>query len=357
MRSPSLSRVILALAFVAAALLGTGCSYEWLFPNTEMTTVHPETDATRLIQEVYVPITWIMIVIFVVVEALLLYTILRFRKRRGDDSIPEQIHGNTAMEIGWTLIPVVIVVLLAFPTLRNLWALAEPPEGSDPMVIKVTGKQWWWEFEYPEEIGVVTANELHLPVGKTVRLELTSDNVIHSFWVPRLSGKRDLVPGRTQSIWFTPEKAGMYYGQCAELCGASHALMKFRVIVDEPGDFAQWAANERSAVAGSMTDPGPAAMLAGGCVACHKIDFPGSPFQQRLGPILTHIGSRTTIAAGILDNTPENMAHWIKYSPEVKPGSTMPCHRMPTEDDPAEGCVPVSDENLQTIVAYLQSLK
>ena len=160
MRSPSLSRVILALAFVAAALLGTGCSYEWLFPNTEMTTVHPETDATRLIQEVYVPITWIMIVIFVVVEALLLYTILRFRKRRGDDSIPEQIHGNTAMEIGWTLIPVVIVVLLAFPTLRNLWALAEPPEGSDPMVIKVTGKQWWWEFEYPEEIGVVTAKEL-----------------------------------------------------------------------------------------------------------------------------------------------------------------------------------------------------
>ena len=357
MTSRSFLRLAAGLALAVAALAATGCSYEWLFPETRLTTVHPETDATRLILDVYRPVTWIMVVIFVVVESLLIYAVLRFRRRPGDDSLPEQVHGNTAMEIGWTLIPVVIVVMLTFPTLRNLWALATPPEGDDVLVVKVVGKQWWWEFHYPEAMGVITANELHVPVDTPVRLDLTSDNVIHSFWVPRLSGKRDLVPGRTQSIWFTPERVGEYYGQCAELCGASHGLMKFRVYVDEPGTFAAWVANERSAIAGSLSDPGPAAMLASGCVACHKVDFPGSPFMQRLGPILTHVGARTTIAGGILDNTPENMTRWIKYAPTVKPGSTMPCHRAPTPEDPAEGCIPVSEETIQTIVAYLDGLK
>lgn len=345
--------LFVSLALVAA--FAAGCSSEWLFPQTPQTTVHPDTDAGRIIQDVYAPITWIMVVIFVAVEGVLLYTVLRFRRRPGDareaEENPEQIHGNTALEIGWTLIPVVIVVALAFPTLQALWALADTPSGEDPYVVKVTGKQWWWEFEYPDYPGertLVTANELHLPAGELVRLDLTSDNVIHSFWVPKLSGKRDLVPGRVQSIWFTtPEEPGVYDGQCAELCGASHALMRFKVFVDAPEDFERWAKRQAGpAVAeASVQDPGPAAMLAGGCVSCHKIDFPGSPFQQRQGPTLTHVGSRETIAGAVLENNPENMERWIRHAPEVKPGSTMPSHDW------------MSDEQIQAIVAYLQELE
>lgn len=341
-------RVFVGLVALGLAALALGCAPESLFPPTPQSTVYPETDATRLILDVYRPVTWIMVVIFVVVMGLLLYAVVRFRERPGQDGHPRQIHGNTALEIGWTIIPVVIVIAIAFPTLRNLWALAAPPDGSDPLVVKVIGKQWWWEFVYPEELGVVTANELRLPADQLVVLELTSDNVIHSFWVPRLSGKRDLVPGRSQNIWFTtPNESGEYWGQCAELCGASHALMRFRVFVDEPEDFAAWAAREAGpvVVATSMEDEGPAAMLAGGCIACHRIDFPGSFFQSRLGPDLTHVGSRATIAAGVLENTPENMARWIRYPEELKPGVLMPNHDW------------LTDEQIEAIVAYLRRLE
>ena len=245
----------------------------------------------------------------------------------------------------------VIVVALAFPTLQGLWRLAETPEGEDPYVVKVTGKQWWWEFEYPDyqgERNLVTANELHLPADTLVRLDLTSDNVIHSFWVPKLSGKRDLVPGRVQSIWFTtPEEPEVYDGQCAELCGASHALMRFTVHIDSEREFDRWAERQAgpAVVDSSLQDPGPAAMLAGGCVSCHKIDFPGSPFQQRQGPTLTHIASRDTIAGAIMENNPENMERWIRHAPEVKPGSTMPSHDW------------MSDEQIDAIVSYLSKLE
>jgi cytochrome c oxidase subunit II len=346
---PRLIRRVL-VGFVVLALLAPalGCAPESLFPPTPQSTVYPETDATELILDVYRPVTWIMVVIFVVVQLLLIYAALRFRQRPGEDGHPRQVHGNSALEIGWTLVPVVIVIAIIFPTLRSLWALAEPPNPSDPLVVKVIGKQWWWEFVYPEEMGVTTANELRLPTDRLVVLELTSDNVIHSFWVPRLSGKRDLVPGRSQNIWFTtPSTAGEYWGQCAELCGASHALMRFRVFVDEREDFATWAEREAGpvVVATSMEDEGPAAMLAGGCNACHKIEFPGSFFQSRLGPVLTHVGSRSTIAAGILENTPENMARWIRHPEEIKPGSLMPNPDW------------LSDEQIDSIVAYLQRLE
>jgi len=346
---PVLRRVLAGLAALGLVLVALGCAPESLFPPTHQSTVYPETDAARLILDVYRPITWIMVVIFVVVEGLLLYAAIRYRRKPGQQGNPRQIHGNTALEIGWTIIPVVIVIAIAFPTLRNLWALAIPEDpNGEALHIKVVGKQWWWEFEYPEELGVVTANELHLPADRLVVLELTSDNIIHSFWVPRLSGKRDLVPGRSQAIWFTtPSEPAMYYGQCAELCGPSHALMRFRVFVDGPEEFAAWAAKEAgpTVVPSTMESDGPAAMIAGGCVACHKIDFEGSFFQSRLGPILTHVGSRSTIAGGILDNTPDNMAEWIRFPERLKPGALMPNNDW------------LTDEQVDTIVAYLQSLE
>lgn len=325
-------------------ILLSGCA--WLFPQTPMSTVHPATDAARIIMDVYRPVTWIMVGIFAVVETLLLYTVLRFRAKPGQVGNPKQVHGNTALEIGWTLIPVVLVILIAYPTLRDLWKLADVPQMKDAVRIKVVGKQWWWEFHYPN--GMVTANELHVPAGREVILELTSDNVIHSFWVPRLSGKRDLVPGRTQDIWFTaPKTPREYRGQCAELCGASHALMRFRVFVDSPADYAAWLKKESgpTVIPSKLTDPGPSAMLAGGCVACHTVKFPGSPFMQHVGPPLTHVGGRTTIAAGILKNTPANMKRWIHDAPSVKPGSHMPSMKY------------LTNQQLDTIVAYLQSLK
>jgi cytochrome c oxidase subunit 2 len=318
------------------SFLVLGCA--WLFPETPMTTVHPESDSTDMIQHVYKIVTYWVVAIFIVVEVVLLYAVIRFRQKPGEEGIPEQVHGNTPIEVGWTLLPVVIVVFLAFPTLRTTCALQQPA-APGALKVHVMGKQWWWAIEYPD-LGVVTANEIHIHVGQMADVQLTSDNVIHSFWVPRLSGKRDLVPGRGQHIWFTPKEVGWYEGQCAELCGASHALMAVRVKVDSPEEFQAWVDNQKKIV--SMADPGMQTFMRAGCIACHAIN--GTPFQQKLGPNLTHVGSRTMIAGETLQNTPENLAKWIKDPSGVKPGALMPN-------------LNVTDEQLKTLVAYLQSLK
>jgi cytochrome c oxidase subunit 2 len=323
---------------VALGVLGCG----WVIGDTPQSTVHPASEAARQVQGVYKTMTVWILAIFVVVEGLLVWMVLRYRRKPGQEGVPEQIHGNTPLEIGWTLVPLVIVIALAFPTLRTTCALARPA-APDALSIKVTGKQWWWEVEYPEQ-GIVTANEIHVPLGRMVNLDLSSDNVIHSFWVPRLSGKRDLVPGRGQTIWFTPEQPGWYEGQCAELCGASHSNMRFRVKVDTAEEFAAWVARQKQPAGTSMTDPGFQAFLGAGCIACHRIEFPGSPAIQRIGPNLTHVGSRTTIAAALLENNRENLAVWIREPERVKPGSLMPNLNL-------------SDEQTATLVGYLQNLQ
>jgi len=339
-----------SLAAWLAPLLLAGCA--WVIGDTEMSTVHPTTEQGRAIQGIYALTTWIVLGILVVVEAFLLYAVFRYRRRDGEKGVPRQIHGNTPLEVGWTLIPLVFIVIVMVPTLQITCALQQPAPGPNPLEVKVTGKRWWFEFEYPE-YGIVTASELHLPVGRMANLGLFSDNVIHSFWVPRLAGKRDLVPGRTQHIWFTPEEVGWYDGQCAELCGASHALMGFKVKVDTPDEFAAWVAHQQSPATVDMASPGMQAFQGNACFTCHSIQ--GTPFSfARIGPNLTHVGSRTLLAAATVENTPENMRRWIRNASELKPGHAS---KTVQEADLMWNFEHVPDPQLDALVAFLQGLE
>ncbi len=335
-----LSRHLLLLfpPLAALALMISGCD-----PNHVRTTINPVTEFGRIVQDVYVQIFWWTVAIFIVVEGVLIYAILKFRSKTESHEQPEQVHGHTRLEIAWTILPAIILIFIAVPTIRAIFAVAaEAPAGA--LQINVTGQQWFWHFEYPE-YGIRTANELHVPVGRPVDLHLASGDVIHSFWIPRIGGNRDLVPNRTNRITFTAEKPGHYFGQCAEFCGASHALMRFDLHADDPGTFEAWAENEKSPAV-APEDPkakeGATAFLTAGCIACHRID--GTAAQSRIGPDLTHVGNRKTIAAGILDNTPENMARWIRDPQSVKPGALM-------------AKLELTDEQIEALVAYLQSLK
>ena len=328
---------VLPLLAGFAALLGIGCGAA---AGPDWSTLHPVSDFARQTLDVYGIIFWWTLAIFVVVELLLLFALWRFRRRTGDPEVPEQVHGHTLLEVAWTLAPALILLFIAIPTVKTIFLQQSPPAPSEnALQIAVVGHQWWWEFIYTD-LGITTANELHVPMGRKVHLTLTSADVIHSFWVPRLGGKRDLNPGRENTIVFTADRAGVYDGQCAELCGISHANMRLRVFVDEPDAFTAWARAEREGAA-----PDSAAFrtfLVSGCAACHAID--GTPAQGRIGPNLTHVGRRTTLAGGILRNEPDAMADWLRDPDSVKPGALMPDLNL-------------SEERVSVLVEFLEGLK
>ena len=326
------------LRTLVAALLPliAGCG---AIETPEWRTLRPVSDFGHHILDVYSDLIWWTGGIFVVVELLLLYALLRFRSKRGDSEVPSQVHGFTALEIAWTLIPAAILFFIAIPTVRTIFQVQGAPPDTDPLEITVIGHQWWWEFQYPE-LGFVTANELHVPVGRTANLTLSSADVIHSFWVPQLGGKRDLNPGSENRLWFTPTETGVYHGQCAELCGTSHANMRMRVFVDDSASFDAWAASMREPVApdsaGAMT------FLISGCAACHSIA--GTPAQGKVGPNLTNFGHRTTIASSLVPNTPENLAGWLMTPDSVKPGALMPDLNL-------------DEQRVQELVRFLEGLQ
>ncbi len=305
-----------------------------------MTTVLPKSDLGQLIYDVFMTISGWAIVIFVVVETLLLVAVWRFRHRPGRGE-PRPVHGHLGLEVTWTLIPVVIVISIAVPTIAAVFRTQAPPP-ADALRIEVIGHQWWWELRYPD-LGVITANELHLPVGRPVSLSLKSADVIHSFWVPQLGGKRDLIPGRVNFLTFTVREPGEYPGQCAEFCGISHANMRLLVVAQSPGEFQAWVERLKapSAQAAGAAADGLQAFLAGGCVACHTIQGVSAGV---VGPDLTHFGSRKTLAAGLLPNTPDHLARWLASPPAVKPGALMPK-------------LPLTEAQISALVAYLGSLK
>jgi len=311
-------RFLLTAGVLLSAVAWAGCGGE--YPQSAL---HPRSDFADRLDVLFRQIFWWAMGVFVVVEAAILYTIFRWRDRPGRDR-PKEVHGHILMEVGWTLAPALILVAIAIPTIRTIFIVDRPTTDPNALVIEVTGHQWWWEFEYPE-MDIVTANEIHIPLGRTIDLRLRSADVMHSFWVPRLGGKRDLVPGRETQLWFTADSVGVYWGQCAEFCGTSHALMGMRVIVDTPEDFAAWAAvNAGDAV--QITDAqaraGRGVFGANACVSCHRVG--GTPAEGQFGPDLTHFGSRLTIGAGILDNNFENLVRWIDSTQHVKPGNLMP---------------------------------
>jgi cytochrome c oxidase subunit II len=288
---------------------------------------------------------WVMFSISaVVVIAVTVLILLGVRRRRRATDCDETPRWAMGMIVGGGVVfPILVLAVLWGLTLRDVAILDEPP--SEPTVqIEVVGKRWWWEVRYPDE-GVITANEIHVPVGETVDLLLRSGDIIHSFWVPELMPKTDMIPGRDNRMWLVADRAGVYRGQCAEFCGLQHAKMAFLVIAEPRADFDAWVA-EQSAEAASPTDPearaGLEAFLGAPCVGCHTVR--GTEASGTLGPDLTHVASRGTLAAATFPNTPQNLRSWIENSQRIKPGNLMPPIELPPEE-------------LRAIVAYLETLE
>jgi cytochrome c oxidase subunit 2 len=326
------------MAAIGLCVLVSGCSGE-----TPMTVFNPRSEYAIQGLDLFVLIIWMGVIIGVVVEAVLIWAAIRYR-RRANDPLPPQIHGNSIIEILWTTGPVIVVGYILFVTLPVIFESQAPaPQGS--MDVTVVGHQFWWEFQYPEQ-NVVTASDLHLPVGQTVNLILKSDDVIHSFWIPALGGKRDAFPSHTNYVWLTPNSTGTYPGQCYQLCGYSHGNMRERAVVQSPADFQAWVRQQQqpaaTPAAGTPEAEGAALFQQRGCAGCHTVT--GTPAAGKTGPNLTHFGGRTSVAGAIMDNTPQNVRIWLKDPPTVKPGSIMPNLNL-------------NDHELDVLVAYLESLK
>lgn len=433
--------------WASAALLGAlvlglaACG--GVYPNS---TFNPNTEYNAAIDALFSKLLFWGTVVFVGVEAALVYTIFRFRRRPGG-ATPKQVHGNTVLEITWTAIPAVILIFIAIPTVRTIFK-TQAKAAPDALQVEVIGHQWWWEFRYPQ-YGITTANELYLPNGRTASFQLKTVDVLHSFWIPQMGGKRDLISNKTNYLWFTPNKdlpSSAWNGYCAEFCGASHANMRFRVFNVTAEDFEKWAAHQKQAAvfpvamaapaaAGSAVAPVPSgagaapvllaslqqnaapvagdstakpaaaevpvwvfpreklesefkhiiptapittaisfdeATLAKGdaargkdiyskstCIGCHAIK--GNPMSAGVvGPNLTHVGTRYTIAGGLYPNDAKHLAYWIKSAPHMKPGSMMPTMGKGLTDPVRKNVVNLgglTDAEIADIVAYLQALK
>ena len=276
--------------------------------------------------------------IFVVVFSLLAYAVVKFRKKRmSDGREPAQVYGSSQLELAWTVIPVLIVVVLFLAAARVIASIQNAAHPSNALEVTVIGHQFWWEYRYPS-LKVVTANELHVPVSDPAHptptfLRLLSADTDHSFWVPRLAGKTDLIPNHPNSMWIDPHETGLYLGQCAQYCGTQHALMLLRVYVDSREDFDRWVKQQsQPAHISSRASPGER-IFETTCVSCHTIA--GTPAHGKFGPDLTHLMSRQTIASGAAKNSFGSLVAWI-YNPDVvKPGSKMPSMGLSTQQSAA----------------------
>jgi cytochrome c oxidase subunit 2 len=460
--TPRLRRLF-AVALPAVLVVAFAACSTAAYPNSVFTS---HTDFNRDVGYLFKILIWLGTIVFIFVEAILLYAIWRFRRKSEDDR-PEQVHGNTTLEILWTAIPALILAFIAVPTVQTIFR-TQAKAKADALQVEVIGHQWWWEFRYPQ-YKITTANELYLPIGRTVNFSLRSQDVLHSFSIPQLGGKRDLISNHTNFLWFTPDSIGesAMNGMCAEYCGASHANMRFRTLTVSPANFEAWAAHQQTPAAFGAVAPTPAATPAttpasaaaaggagsspanqaqiaanaagstgpgatvaapnapsaampghdmaamapasvqqagfiafphdklppyaipqtplppgmstfdlsltgdaergrdlmtkggGGCVGCHMIN--GNPVMMGvIGPNLTHIGSRTTIAGGIYPNDTKHLALWIKNARYMKPGVLMPTLGRFQHDPLMNMTVPASgltDAQIADIVAYLQALK
>jgi cytochrome c oxidase subunit 2 len=351
-------KLALVLGLLALAVLFSACI---LAPDAQQDSLKPAGPYAQTVKDLYVPVFWVAVVVFVVVEGLIVLFLIKYRHRKGRDRTPPQLHGNTRLEIGWTILPAVVLAVVMVPTVATIWDLArKPPDGA--LNVTVTGQQWWWKFQYTDadmqtdaEVPgpLTTANELVIPTGRVVYLTLESGvggigdaEVIHSFWVPQLAGKQDVVPNHTNHILMQADHPGTYYGQCAEFCGLSHGLMKVQVKALSPEDFATWAEGQKQDAA----KPTEALATSGfdfftsennTCIKCHTVQ--GTPALGIAGPDLTHFASRSCMVGCLLDNDAENIEKWLHDPPAVKPGSFMPNYEL-------------TDDQVDQLTAYLQTL-
>jgi cytochrome c oxidase subunit II len=292
----------------------------------------------------------VTLAIFLLVAGLLLYAVVRFRHRPSDsEREPAQVYGSNQIELSWTVIPILIVVMLFLSTTRVILETEAAPKPSGALDVTVIGHQFWWEFRYPK-LGVVAANELHVPISDPAKptptyLSMSSADVSHSFWVPRLAGKMDLIPNRLNTMWIDPQEPGLYLGQCAQYCGTQHAKMLLRVYAQSPEDFAAWVKQQQAPanqnpLTGAAAE-GQTVFMHSACINCHTIA--GTVATGRFGPDLTHLASRDTIASGPIQNTPENLRQWVSDPNSMKPGVLMPSMHL-------------NDHDLDVITAYLTTL-
>ncbi|MCE9555232.1 MAG: cytochrome c oxidase subunit II [Planctomycetes bacterium] len=314
--------------------------------NSVFDTVSPPADSIR---DLFYLVTAITGVILLLVGGMLIYCIIRFRQRKSDRGEPPQLYGSQPIELAWTVAPLLTVFVLLMVVIRTVADTRRPEikKDAEPVRVRVIGHRWWWEYQYPDYPGLTTANELHVPGSakdrpRPVHLELESADVVHSYWVPRLAGKTDLIPGHKNMMWFQTEQEGVYRGQCAEYCGTQHANMLIRVVVDSPDTFKTWAAHQ---AAPQQVDPQFAAglkvFMERTCVNCHAIR--GTEAKGTVGPDLTHLATRKTLAAGAIDNTPEKLAGWLRDPQTDKPGCDMPSLRL-------------TEKEIQDLVGFLGSL-
>jgi cytochrome c oxidase subunit 2 len=412
----------LAYAALTVALVALVAACGKNYPDSIF---HNRTDFNREVDFLFRILIWLGVAVFIFVEAVLVWALVKYRARPGQAE-PEHVHGNTTLEIAWTVIPAVILVVIAIPTVRTIFK-TQSAAVADALQVEVIGHQWWWEFRYPQ-YKVVTANELYLPVGRTVNFKLNSVDVIHSFWIPALAGKRDVMPGKhTNYLWFTPDSSGegIWNGVCVEYCGTSHANMRFKTFTVSQTDFEGWAAHQAEPAIGTTpvvpaaappaaqtpnrpvaqvpATPPPAAPQAPGfiaipadkmpayampttplpnipfddnlkgdpangvklltgagtCFACHQIAGVPNMNMGLVGPNLTHLATRTTIASGLYPNDTRHLARWIKNARAMKPGVLMTTLGAGQFDPMLKRTLTsgLSDQQIADIVAYLQTLK
>ena len=415
--------------------LSTGC--KWANLSGPQSTIVTEGPVAKAQLDVFMVTVYVTTFIFIVVGSVLAYAQIRFRAKSSADEKtppPPQGHGNPFIELGLIVASISLLVIIAIPTLKNIWYTHDVPEAEKGSAMDVTahGYQWWFKFEYNTERtlnpdgteggNLVTGNELVVPVNVPVRVHLRTVDVIHSFWVPKLAGKVDMIPNRANQLWFKAEKPGYYYGQCAEYCGESHAIMRFRVIALSPSDYVKWLDNQkrgaRDVTAASLAaaaetpraefasfkDTGPGSVLAGStqfdadpfaawktmqkpaagenaaliakgkelfgakqCMNCHTVrghaNASGAPYGGLTAPDLTHVGARSSIAAGVLENTDERLAQWLKDPAYFKPGNKMVhgiggmAGYLRYENGKPVQNISLTDADIQALVAYLHSLK
>ena len=329
--------------------MATAAAADPAAPSTGLENIFaPESTPAKSIFDLSLFVLAITAVIFVVVCTLLVYAVIKFRGGAADGgSEPAQVYGSTQIELAWTIIPILIVVVLFMATARVIHAVQDAPMPAGAVEVTAIGHQFWWEFRYPK-LGILTANELHIPLSDPAHptptfLKLLSADTDHSFWIPQLAGKTDLIPNRVNEMWMDPHRTGVFLGQCAQYCGIQHAKMLLSVSVDSPEDFGAWVrAQQQPAIQDEKVIAGRRVFETTACINCHAIS--GTAADGRFGPDLTHLMSRRTIASGAAENTTEKLRLWIQNPDAIKPGSLMPAMKL-------------SDADLDALVSYLETLR